>query len=106
MRIGLLCILAAYAFDVVRRPSEKILVATEIMNQGIFSKTVLIIAGNWLSGWSGVIINRPLPALAINDIPEFIRNQGIEIGYGGPATIPNFSSWNDVTSNRVVRTFI
>lgn len=88
MRIGLLCILAAYAFDVVRRPTEKILVATEIMHEGIFSQTVLIIAGNWLSGWSGVILNRPLQPLASNDVPEFIRNEGLEIGYGGPVSYP------------------
>lgn len=88
MRIGLLCILTAYAFDLVRRPADKILVATELMNKGIFRKTVLIIAGNWLSGWSGVIINQSLPATAINDIPDFIRNQGIEIGYGGPVNYP------------------
>lgn len=86
--IGLLCLLGAAVLDATSHRTEMLLVATEQMRDGRFSKSVIIIGGNWLTGWSGVIVNKPLEAAEKQDVPEFIRNLNHEVGYGGPIGFP------------------
>lgn len=68
--------------------TEKILVAVRHFADPYFEKTLVWVTGNSLTGWRGVILNRPLTAAQHSQLPAFIRDQGIRVDYGGPIDFP------------------
>ncbi|MGB4100816.1 MAG: YqgE/AlgH family protein [Alphaproteobacteria bacterium] len=87
--IGVLFLFGATVINTLSHREEKILLATGRMFDRIFMKTVLIVGGNWVTGWSGVIINKPLNEAEKVELPESIRNLNREIGFGGPVGFPD-----------------
>lgn len=87
--IGVLCLFGAAVLDGLSHREEKILLASAQMRDGIFSQTVIIIGGNWLTGWNGAIINKPLNETEKKLLPEYIRALNRDVGFGGPVGFPD-----------------
>ena len=87
--IGVLCLFGAAVLDGLSHREEKILLASAQMRDGIFIQTVIIIGGNWLTGWKGVVINKLLNEAENKSLPDYIRALNREVGFGGPAGFPD-----------------
>lgn len=86
--LGLFCLaappLARYHYGRL----TKILVATKSVTGDDFGQSVILVAGNSLAGWRGVILNKPLTQEQQSRLPDYIRAQNLQIDYGGPLGFP------------------
>jgi len=64
-----------------------IIVARE-NNTAPFDKTLILIDHHNLDGGVGIILNKPLSDDQKAELPPFLRDAGIPVGYGGPVGFP------------------
>ncbi len=74
--------------DLASDRSGEILVAKETVSPP-FDRTVVLIQRQNLDGAEGVILNRPLTEEQKAGVPAFLKEKGIDVGYGGPVDFPD-----------------